>query len=342
MRHQTRIAANEPIFQHALNYLFLKPTTYAALQTRGWELWGGNEPIGTRRSFSLRNYKLVSDGCVSATRAEEGSPEHLKEAMLSGHAPSVTTPPWIGEGADTLMLHINDITPQTGRDVFAFGHCALGPKLPPDPAIMVEDDVERSLGERPGIIIDDGGPLDGERVIVQESIYDAPGERGVEEFLAPDDDTQVFPYGSFGGTLHEPSDIHIGTQAPAGDVGGGSKKDVGKAPVWQGFVNYFPNAMEAVAYVSDYGFRKYGEWGGFAKVPNAVNRYNDAFARHQLAEARGEVYDTSESDLAHATQVAWNAMARLEMMIREGKVEVRRGAEIVDGKPILGTGRTVR
>lgn len=132
--------------------------------------------------------------------------------------------------------------------------------------------------------------------------------------------------------------IIVRDASPAGDVGAATKFDAGKAPVWQGFIDYFPNAMLAVAWTSEYGFRKYGEWGGWRKLPNAIRRYFDGNARHNVLNSL-EVYDDGDSGLAHAAQDAWNAMAKLELLIREGNVQIRRGNEIKDGKPVLGTAR---
>jgi len=129
--------------------------------------------------------------------------------------------------------------------------------------------------------------------------------------------------------------------APKGDVGGASKKDVGKAPIWRGMINYFPRAMWAVSMVSDFGQRKYGAWGGWRDVPDCIERYRDAHGRHMFKQAMGEVYDDTDSGMSHLAHDAWNALAKLEKAIQEGKVEVRVGNEIVDGKPVLGTAYAV-
>lgn len=127
---------------------------------------------------------------------------------------------------------------------------------------------------------------------------------------------------------------------------GGSavKYDGAKAPVVQGFLHYFPNAMMAVAWVSEYGSRKYA-WRGWQDVENGIVRYTDADARHLLLEGIEGPYDDNDSGLAHAVQHAWNAMARVERMIVEKQIEVRRGNDIdkSSGKPlpVLGTARKV-
>ena len=95
----------------------------------------------------------------------------------------------------------------------------------------------------------------------------------------------------------------------------GAKLDAGKPSVWRGLFNYFPRACNAVAVVSTKGAQKYA-WKGWETVPDGINRYGDALARHLLAEGRGEVIDP-DTDCLHAAHSAWNALARLELMLRE-------------------------
>lgn len=95
----------------------------------------------------------------------------------------------------------------------------------------------------------------------------------------------------------------------------GAKMDAGKAPVMQGVVQYFPRALKAVSFVSLVGAKKYA-WKGWESVPDGINRYSDALGRHLLAETIEGPIDADTQQL-HAAQVAWNALARLELMIRE-------------------------
>jgi hypothetical protein len=95
----------------------------------------------------------------------------------------------------------------------------------------------------------------------------------------------------------------------------GAKLDAGKAPVMRGALQYFPRALGAVADVSAFGAAKY-TWGGWESVPDGVARYSDAMGRHILGEAADGPLDP-ETGLSHAAQVAWNALARLELMLRE-------------------------
>lgn len=121
--------------------------------------------------------------------------------------------------------------------------------------------------------------------------------------------------------------------------GGAVKFDGGKAPVYQGFLNRFPRAILGVAMVSEYGFRKYGTFDGWEKVPNGLNRYTDAKGRHGLLQSIEGPYDIADSGLPHALQDLWNSLARAELLLQSGEIVVTRGNEIVDGKPVLGTSR---
>lgn len=92
----------------------------------------------------------------------------------------------------------------------------------------------------------------------------------------------------------------------------GAKLDAGKVPILQGALAYFPNALREVAQVSYVGAKKY-TWKGWESVPDGINRYGNALARHLLAT---ELYD-ADTGCLHAAQVAWNALARLELILRE-------------------------
>jgi hypothetical protein len=115
----------------------------------------------------------------------------------------------------------------------------------------------------------------------------------------------------------EPNDV-VETD-PTGKAPGepGSKLDAGKSPVFQGLLDYFPKACLAVAEVSEVGAKKY-TWRGWESVPNGFARYSDALGRHLVKEAIDGRYDY-DTGLLHAAQVAWNAMARLELLLREEK-----------------------
>lgn len=96
---------------------------------------------------------------------------------------------------------------------------------------------------------------------------------------------------------------------------GAVKYDGGKAPIFRGAVSYFPRAIEAVAAISAFGASKYA-WKGWENVDDGYNRYSDALVRHLGYEGKGEVLDP-DSGLLHAAHAAWNALARLELLIKE-------------------------
>lgn len=108
------------------------------------------------------------------------------------------------------------------------------------------------------------------------------------------------------------------TTDDAAKVGAGAiKYDGGKVPVFRGAIGYFPTALRAVAEISWFGARKYA-WAGWRGVDDGINRYTDGLCRHLLAESEGELRDP-DSELLHAAHVAWNALARLELIIEEQK-----------------------
>lgn len=94
----------------------------------------------------------------------------------------------------------------------------------------------------------------------------------------------------------------------------GSKLDQGK-PRPGLVIGGFARALEEVSKVGTFGAIKYTD-NGWMEVPDGVRRYTDALLRHYLAECRGEVRDP-DSNLTHAAHLAWNALARLDLMLRE-------------------------
>ena len=97
----------------------------------------------------------------------------------------------------------------------------------------------------------------------------------------------------------------------------GAKLDAGKSAMYQGLLAYFPRACEQVAAVSAFGATKYA-WKSWESVPKGIERYSDALVRHLTREGAGETKD-SDSGFLHASHVAWNALARLELLLKEQK-----------------------
>lgn len=103
----------------------------------------------------------------------------------------------------------------------------------------------------------------------------------------------------------------------------GAKLDLGKAPIFDGVLQYFPRALTAIAQLSEWGATRY-TWEGWRCVANAFRRYSNAMGRHILKEKTEGLYDLDArndpkhpAEILHATQVAWNSLARLDKLLEE-------------------------
>lgn len=96
----------------------------------------------------------------------------------------------------------------------------------------------------------------------------------------------------------------------------GAKLDAGK-PRPAMVLGQFARALLAVSRIGTYGATKYTE-GGWLEVPNGVDRYDDAKLRHWLTEKAGIECDPDTQEL-HAAHEAWNALARLDLLIRQNE-----------------------
>lgn len=118
----------------------------------------------------------------------------------------------------------------------------------------------------------------------------------------------------------------------------GAKLDAGKPDA--SLLGFFGLALLAVSEVGTYGAKKYTR-GGWQEVSDGVNRYTAAMLRHYLSENQSR-YD-SDLPVLHAAQVAWNALARLELMLREEQNDRHRsttkGAEKDEGRECSGCER---
>ena len=106
----------------------------------------------------------------------------------------------------------------------------------------------------------------------------------------------------------DPNGIEAGTP--------GAKLDAGKVSVTRGCLHYFPRALLAVAELSSIGAKKYS-WKGWESVPDGINRYGDALGRHELRIEGDFTKRDGDTGVLEATAVAWNALARLELILRE-------------------------
>ncbi len=93
----------------------------------------------------------------------------------------------------------------------------------------------------------------------------------------------------------------------------GSKLDSGKNRASLVMGN-FSLALLEVGKVGTFGANKYTD-SGWIEVPQAFDRYSDAMQRHFLAEYSGEKND-QDSGFSHASHLTWNALCRLELILR--------------------------
>lgn len=96
----------------------------------------------------------------------------------------------------------------------------------------------------------------------------------------------------------------------------GAKLDAGKPKCGQ-VLGMFAHALWEVSRVGTFGAKKYS-MGGWQEVEDGVNRYDNAGVRHFLEFHMGKVVD-KESELLHLAHEAWNALAKLELFIRNQK-----------------------
>lgn len=101
----------------------------------------------------------------------------------------------------------------------------------------------------------------------------------------------------------------------------GAKLDAGKPRLGLVLMG-FSNALRLVGEVGTYGADKYTD-GGWLQVQKGAERYTDAMFRHLLSEASTAELEANdaESGLPHAAHAAWNALARLELMIQNGEFQ---------------------
>ena len=94
----------------------------------------------------------------------------------------------------------------------------------------------------------------------------------------------------------------------------GAKLDHGKPDA--SLLLMFGQALSAVAQVGTFGASKYTR-GGWEHVDDGQNRYTAAMLRHVFAEHYEDV--DPDSGISHAAHAAWNAIARLELQIRNAQ-----------------------
>lgn len=119
----------------------------------------------------------------------------------------------------------------------------------------------------------------------------------VDEFYI-DDDNRLWERDPHGIDQHEP----------------GAKNDAGKVDYT--FLQDLPLALAEVCRLFEAGARKYTR-GGWQHVPDGLDRYTKALLRHYFKESREKI--DPDTGLGHDVAVAWNALTRLELRLREEK-----------------------
>ena len=78
----------------------------------------------------------------------------------------------------------------------------------------------------------------------------------------------------------------------------------------------FADALLEIAKVGTQGATKYGD-SNWLQVENGFERYSSAMLRHYLAEKESSTDD--DSGYLHAAHAAWNALARLQLIMNQHK-----------------------
>lgn len=110
----------------------------------------------------------------------------------------------------------------------------------------------------------------------------------------------------------DPSGKSLNTPGVKGD---GGKNRVGLV------LGGFARALWAVAEIGTKGAAKYTP-DGWITVPNGPERYDDAKMRHWLKQHMGQEYD-EDSEQLHLAHDAWNALAILDLYLREKEENVK-------------------
>lgn len=77
-----------------------------------------------------------------------------------------------------------------------------------------------------------------------------------------------------------------------------------------------PRAIESLARVMTWAIHEKGyKESDWLRLPDAEQAFHGGLHRHDNKEMRGQEFD-DESGLEHAIHTAWNAMARVEMILR--------------------------
>jgi hypothetical protein len=85
------------------------------------------------------------------------------------------------------------------------------------------------------------------------------------------------------------------------------------APMYSGFVKYFPLAMEAVARLSKIANDQHNPGEPLHWAKEKSTDHEDCIVRHLADHSKGNLVDTDGQ--LHLTKVAWRGMAALETFL---------------------------
>ena len=129
----------------------------------------------------------------------------------------------------------------------------------------------------------------------------------------------------------------VAPQAKRGLAGDSAERK--NAPVYEGVMCYFPNALIEVARVSKLGNDKHNPGQPLHWSFGKSTDHGDCIARHQL---EAEDFDTSDLEyerenvvssaenpgVLHAAKVAWRALAQLETLLLKKYPELKPGKNV--------------
>jgi hypothetical protein len=154
----------------------------------------------------------------------------------------------------------------------------------------------------------------GDTGVVERIIY---YESGTHEYTVRMPDLEVW-YFTDEDLEHDMSDSILPELPQVDQHQPGAKLDSNKPDL--SLLLDFGRALEAVGEIGTGGAIKYTR-GGWQSVPDGINRYTAAMLRHLMLEGRGEfdgdLKDYLGKETLHAAHAAWNALARLELILRE-------------------------
>ena len=103
------------------------------------------------------------------------------------------------------------------------------------------------------------------------------------------------------------------------------KAKANKPKTWAGVMRRFPLALAYVSKLSQYGAFKYGVKVGEIAEHVLEDKYeglSEGVARHLLAETEPGQHNEEDGGMLHAGNLAWNALARLQVYLEQNPSEM--------------------